>query len=146
MARDIAQEIIDAVAGGAADYVVTKLVKEREEKISSQGLAGSVPTTEQILKTAYAKAGGGGSYSSSGGREVSGGGGSIDTAPATKPTTAPAETKKTIVEGIDPNGIVSVAGYDPGNYTQAQAGDGSKIAGYFVLGLVVVVILDKLMR
>lgn len=150
MARDIAQEIIDAVQGGAADYVITKLAQERESKIAAQGLAGSVPSTDTILKTAYAKAGSG--YSSSGGRSSSGGGQTIsnpDPAPAvTNPAPAPAPSA---VNNIDPNGIVSVSGYDPAQYTStmrssAGSGEGSKIAGFFVLGLVVVVILDKLMK
>lgn len=150
MSRDIAQEIIDAISSGAPDYVITQLSQERESKMDSEGLHGKVPTTETILKTAYAKvsgmAGGGSSERDSSGSE-----------PQQQSKAEIPEVKR--VDSVDDNGIVSttVSGYDPTEYAVYNSGSISsgsssstgssagKVAGYVIIGLLGVVLLDRLL-
>lgn len=135
MGRDIAQEIIDAVAAGSPDYVITKLTQEREDKIKSQNLGSSVPTTETILKTAYAKASGGSSDS---------GKSDVQASSASTP-------RVEYVNAVDDNGIIetTVSGYNPAEYSAYSYGSVSsgagKVAGYVIIGLLGVVLLDRLM-
>jgi len=54
-----------------------------------------------------------------------------------------------VVSNVDPNGIISVAGYDPGDYdtySNTSSGGGiSNILGYIMLGLVGIALLDRFM-
>ena len=137
MARDIAQEIINAVKAKAPDYTITKLMQEREDKIKSEGLSGKVPGTDTIV-----------SYAKSLLSTVTGGG-------------------NTVVGGADPvikpavNGVVELAPdplFNPNEYimggnasygtasgtTNSTASSGlNKIIGYVVVGLVGIALLDK---
>ena len=133
MARDIAQEILDGVRSGKPDYVIASLIQEREDKISSQGLAGKVPTTSTIL-----------SMVGRGVSSFSGGGGGApapsnpapsNPAPTPVPTVNPAvfgnsaaqggtPQPTATVTGVSSTGIAGVAvdGYSPIDYLSYSSG------------------------
>ncbi len=138
MARDIAQEIINAVKGGASDYIITGLVKEREDKIKAQGLAGSVPTTKDILDVATGLAG-------------------VSTSAVNSGVSAPmvgAPQPTATVKQVDSNGIgtIKVDGYIPSEYVVGSAGVSAggggigDIVGGIVLFLVGLALLDRLIK
>ena len=141
MARDIAQEIINAVKNKEPDYKVTSLMQEREDKIKNESLSGKVPTTDTIV-----------SYAKSLINSVSGGGGS------TTGTTTPTVT-------TNGNGVLNLAPdplFDPSEYvvggtgvygtangnsysttTSGNTSTVNKLLGYVIVGLVGLALLDK---
>lgn len=133
---DIAQQIIDAVAAGKPTYVINELAQQREDKIKNEGLAGKVADTSTILKTAYAAAGSAANTSNTYKKSES----QVKKIYVEPETAAP--------ESVDQNGIVYTDYNDIPDYSTKATGStgtsGSAIFGYIVVGLVGIVILDKL--
>lgn len=137
--RDIAQEIINAVKSGSPDYVVTKLVQEREDKIKSQGLAGTVPTTGSILQTAAALA--------SAGKNIVSGGSSTKESATRERETAAVQSGTQVHDSLENyDDFTLPLSYDYSSFSSGGSGSASmsKVVGYAVVGLVLLVVADKL--
>lgn len=137
MGRDIAQEIINAVSTHKPDYVVAQLMQEREDKIKKEGLQGKVPTTETILTLAKNTLGNL----------------KLNTMGGVPEPVAVDKGNGTVVLSADPlfdpnefiQGGNSLYGTGTEFSTKTASSGLNKIFGYIVVGLVGIVILDKLM-
>lgn len=132
--RDIAQEIINAVKSGKPDYVVTGLVKERDDKIKTEGLSGKVPTTSEILDYA-------GSF-------IRGTTKTSSSSTAETPATTPQPVSVVSSTPTDSSNLTGILGYDPNAYYSAGSAQtsGKTVAGYAIVALIGVVILDRLLK
>ncbi len=108
-----------------------------------EGLAGGKTKSYSDLKDAYAKNYGGwiggGSSGSSGGTNTGSTGGT-ENAPTAPPTDYTTD--------FDVNGIGYINGFDPNTYSTGSGGGSSSLSnffGYVVLGLIGLVILDRIM-
>lgn len=144
MARDIAQEIINAVKNKEPDYKVTSLMQEREDKIKNESLSGKVPATDTIVS--YAKS-----------LISSVGGNSTGTTTTTTTTPPAATTNGDGVINLAPDPLFNPSDYTVGGnsaygtvgsnyYTATSTSNTStvnKLLGYVIVGLVGLALLDK---
>lgn len=129
---DWAKRAIDLVKSGAPDHKVVAALANREAKIKQLGMtekqAGSTSALKDYLSAL-----------------------SMAVKPGNDKPVAPAKPESVVELQPDPlyNPNDFIQGLNPvGNVSGSSigSGTGSKIAGYVIVGLVAVVILDKLMK